>query len=65
MTRSGRYYALINSRTRKGESSIENGGIKITTLKRKDKEWINESVIEMEADEFLKFIKHSKYSIVE
>ena len=33
--------------------------------KRKDKEPINELVIEEEADEFLKFIKHSEYNIVE
>ena len=33
--------------------------------KRKDKELINEPVIEEEANEFLKFIKHSEYSIVE
>ena len=65
MTRSSRCYALINSRAREGESSIENGGIKITALKRKDKEPINESVTEVEANEFLKFIKHSEYSIVE
>ena len=65
MTRSGCCYAPINSRTREGESSTENGGIKIAALKRKDKEPINEPVIEMEEDEFLKFIKHSEYSIVE
>ena len=34
-------------------------------MKRKDKEPINEPVIEIEANEFLKFIKHSEYSIVE
>ena len=33
--------------------------------KRKDKKLISESVIEVEANEFLKFIKHSEYSIVE
>ena len=47
------------------ESSTDNGGIKIETPKRKDKESINESIIEIEADEFLKFIKHSEYSMVE
>ena len=65
MTRSGRCYAPINSGARERESSIENEGIKIATPKRKDKEPINESVIEVEANEFLKFIKHSEYSIVE
>ena len=33
--------------------------------KRKDKKPISEPVIEVEANEFLKFIKHSEYSIVE
>ena len=65
MTRSGRCYALINSRTREGESSTENEGIKIAASKRKDKEPINEPVTEMEANKFLKFIKHSEYNIVE
>ena len=65
MTRSGQCYAPINSEIRKGKSFIENGGIKIAASKRKDKESINEPVTEMEADEFLKFIKHSEYSIVE
>ena len=43
---------------------MENEGMKITASKKKDKEPINEPVTEMEADEFLKFIKHSEYSIV-
>ena len=34
-------------------------------LKKKDKGSINEPVTEMEADEFLMFIKHSEYNIVE
>ena len=33
--------------------------------KKKDKKPINELVTEMEVDEFLKFIKHSEYNIVE
>ena len=65
MTCSGRCYGSINSRIREGESSTENGGIKIATLKMKDKKPINKPVTEMEVDEFLKFIKHSEYSIVE
>ena len=52
-------------RSKEGETSAENEGMKIATLKKKDKEPINESVTEIEADEFLKFIKHSEYSIVE
>ena len=65
MTRSRRCYASINSETKEGESSIENGRLKIVAPKRKDKEPINELVTEMEADEFLKFIKHNEYSIIE
>ena len=65
MTRSGRCYAPINSKPREEESSTENGGIKIRAPKKKDKELMNELVTEAEANEFLKFTKHSEYSIVE
>ena len=50
---------------KKKEASTENEGMKIAASKRKDKEPINEPVTELEADEFLKFIKHSEYSIGE
>ena len=39
--------------------------MKIVASKKKDKEPINEPVTEIEADEFLKFIKHSEYSTME
>ena len=65
MTRSDRCYTPINSGTRKGESSTGNGGIKIAAPKKKDKVPINEPATEVEANEFLKFIKHSEYNIVE
>ena len=39
--------------------------MKIAASKRKDKESINEPVTKLEVDEFLKFIKHNEYSIVE
>ena len=65
MTRSGWCYVLVTTEVREGESSVENGGVKIAASKKKDKEPINELVIEMEVDKFLKFIKHSEYSIVE
>ena len=66
MTRSGRCYAPVTSGTKEGEGSTKkNEGMKITVSKKKDKESINEPVTELEADEFLKFIKHSEYSIVE
>ena len=62
--RSGQCYAPINLGTRERESFTKNGGIKIAAPKGKDKEPINEPVTEEEANEFLKFIKHSEYSIV-
>ena len=65
MTRSGRCYAPMNPETREGESSAANERTKITVPKGKGKEPINEPVTEKEAEEFLKFIKHSEYSIVE
>ena len=65
MTRNGRCYAPINSGAKEGEKSIEKGGVKITVPREKDKEVINDLVTEAEVNEFLKFIKHSKYSIVE
>ena len=52
-------------RSKKRGKFYKNEGIKITISKKKDKKPINELVTEMEADEFLKFIKHSEYSIVE
>ena len=65
MTRSGQCYASVTIKVREGESSVENEGVKIAASKKKDKEPINEPVTKMEADEFLKFIKHNEYSIVE
>ena len=60
MTRSGRCYAPINPETRQGESSAVNERTKIAAPKGKGKKPINEPVIEEEANEFLKFIKHSE-----
>ena len=65
MTRSGRCYASVNAGAKKGEESIEKGGVKITVPRGKDKKVINEPVTEAEVNEFFKFIKHSEYSIVE
>ena len=59
MTRSGRCYAPGTSGIKEVETSTKNEGIKIAASKKKDKEPINEPVTEMEADEFLKFIKHN------
>ena len=65
MTHSGRCYASVNSGAKKGEESVKKGRVKITVPRGKDKEVINEPIIEAEVNEFLKFIKHSEYSIVE
>ena len=63
MTCSGRCYAPINPET--GESSAANERTKVAAPKGKEKEPMNEPVTEKEAEEFLKFIKHSEYSIFE
>ena len=47
------------------EKSAEQSDVEVTILKKKGKEPLNESVSKAEANEFLKFIKHSEYSIVE
>ena len=65
ITRSGRCYTSINPETREGESSAANEKTKITTPKGKEKELINEPVTEKKANEFLQFIKHNEYNIVE
>ena len=64
MTRSGRCYAPTNPETEEGESFARNERIKIIVPKGKEKEQMNEPVTEKEAEEFLKFIKHSEYSII-
>ena len=65
MTRSGRCYAPINPKIREKESFTANERTKIAAPKGKDKEPINEPITEEEANEFLKFKKHSEYNIVE
>ena len=65
MTCSGRCFAPVNSGAKKEKEFIEEGGIKITVPREKDKKMINELVTEVKVNEFLKFIKHSEYSIVE
>ena len=61
MTRSGRCYAPEFSRVKEKEKHVEQNGVKITISKRKkSEEPRNEPVIEVEANEFLKFIKHNK-----
>ena len=46
------------------EEGTEQSDIKVTISKKKRKELLNEPVTKTEANEFLKFIKHSEYSIV-
>ena len=65
MTRSGRCYTPVNLEAKEGEESIEEGKVKITVLRGKGTKVINELITEAEVNEFLKFIKHSEYSIVE
>ena len=65
MTYNGRCYAPVNLEAKEGEESVEKGRVKIAVPRGKGKEPINEPVTEKEADEFLKFIKHSEYNIVE
>ena len=65
MTHSEWCYAPVITKVKEWESSAKNGGVKIAASKKKDKEPINEPVIEVEADKFLKFIKLNKYSIME
>ena len=55
MTCNGWCYAPINSRTREGESSTANEGIKIAAPKRKDKEPIYEYVTSIELSVVFKF----------
>ena len=54
MTRSGRCYASINFRAKQGKESVEKGRVKITVLREKGKEVINESITEAKVNEFLK-----------
>ena len=53
------------SRIKGGKEGTEQSDVEVTVLKKKGKKPLNEPVSEAEANEFLKFIKHSEYSIVE
>ena len=65
LTRSGRCYALGPLRVKGGEEGTKQNDVEVTVLKKKDKEPLNELVSKAETNEFLKFIKHSEYNIVE
>ena len=59
LTCSGRCYAPGLAGVKGGEEGIERSDVEVIVLKKKEKEPLNESVSEAEANEFLKFIKHS------
>ena len=65
LTRSGRCYTPGLLGVKGGEEGTEQSDVEVIILKKKGKEPLNESVSEAEANEFLKFIKHSENSIVE
>ena len=65
LTRSGRWYAPGPSRVKGREEDAEQSDVEVIVLKKKGKELVNEPVSEAETNEFLKFVKHSEYSIVE
>ena len=65
MTRSGRCYALDPSRVKEGEEGTRQSDVEVTILKKKEKELMNEPVTKIGVNEFIKFIKHSEYNIVE
>ena len=59
LTRSGRCYAPGLAGVKRGEEGTERSNIEVTVLTKKEKEPLNKPVSEAEANEFLKFIKHS------
>ena len=65
MTRNGQCYGLGPSGVKEREEGTEQSDVEVTVLKKKGKKPLNELVTETKANEFLKFIKHSEYNIVE
>ena len=65
MTHRGRCYSPGPLRVKKREESTEQSDVKVIVSKKKGKEPLNEPVTKSETNEFLKFIKHSEYNIVE
>ena len=51
--------------SKRREEGTRQSDVEVTVLKKKGKESLNEPVTEITANEFLKFIKYSEYSIVE
>ena len=65
LTRSGRCYAPSPLKVKEKEEGIEQNDVEVTVSKKKGKEPLNEPITETEINKFLKFIKHSEYSIIE
>ena len=65
LTHSGRCYAPGLSGVKEGEEPTKRSGVEAVILKKKGKEPLNELITKAKANEFLKFIKHSEYNIVE
>ena len=65
LTYSDRCYAPGLSGVKEKEEGTEQSDVEITISKKKGKESLNEPITKTEANEFLKFIKHNEYSIVE
>ena len=63
LTRSGRCYAPSPLGVKKREKGIEQSDVEVIVSKKKGKESLNEPVTETEANESLKFIKHSEYLV--
>ena len=60
-----RCYAPGPLRVKERDEGIEQSDVEVTVSKKKGKEPLNEPVTKTEANKFLKFIKHSEYSIIE
>ena len=65
LTRSDRCYAPGLSGVKEREEGTKQSDVEVTISKKKGKKPLIEPVTKSEANEFLKFIKHSKYNIVE
>ena len=60
MTRIGRCYTPVNLGAKEGEKTIEEGRVKMTVPRGKNKKVINEPITKTEVNEFFKFIKYSE-----
>ena len=65
LTYSDRCYAPGLSGVKEKEEGTDQSDVEVIVLKKKGKELLNEPITKTKANEFLKFIKHNEYSIVE